>query len=519
MSFAGQQETYLNIHGHASVLDAVKRCWASLWTARAIGYRARHGIAPEDVSLAVVVQELVPADAAGILFTANPLTGARDQLLINAAWGLGEAIVGGQVTPDTIVVEKASGTIIEQRINAKELMTVRTPDGTHEQPVPADRRNQAVLSPAQVAELAGLGAQIEELYGQPMDIEWALHDRQFAIVQARPITALRDPVVATEEWNDSVTGDYLWTSGNVGEAVPDVMTPCTWSLVKIFLDDTLPMPAIDGHSLSGNIGGRLYINLSVIVTLAAAFGLNPERSAEAYAQAFGRIPAGMEVPPAAISRWRVLRVMLPIVVSLKRRVAANQKRMPAFLATAPARCEALRIRIHAVESPRDLHTLWHAELFPFFRQCSRMLEAGARRDGTAVVWVRQQLRKLVGEADTNTLLSGLNAGAHELASLGLLVGLTKLARGEIDRATFARQYGHRGPHEFEVSIARPAEDPDWIDRQLVGMRAAPIDVPALLARQQDAQAAAWERLQQGYPRKAAAIRRRDRPGRRRVPRS
>ena len=111
LSFAGQQETYLNIHGAAMVLDAVKRCWASLWTARAIGYRARHGIAQEDVSLAVVVQELVPADAAGIMFTANPLTGARDQVMINAAWGLGEAIVGGLVTPDTVVVEKASGAI------------------------------------------------------------------------------------------------------------------------------------------------------------------------------------------------------------------------------------------------------------------------------------------------------------------------------------------------------------------------------------------------------------------------
>src|SRR6266496_5085127 len=88
MSFAGQQETYLNMHGEAMVLAAVKRCWASLWTARAIGYRARHNIAPQDVSLAVVVQELVPADAAGILFTANPLTGARDEVMINAAWGL-----------------------------------------------------------------------------------------------------------------------------------------------------------------------------------------------------------------------------------------------------------------------------------------------------------------------------------------------------------------------------------------------------------------------------------------------
>src|SRR5579859_1176381 len=112
LSFAGQQETYLNMHGEAMVLEAVKRCWASLWTARAIDYRARHNIAPQDVSLAVVIQELVLADAAGILFTADPLTGASDQVLINAAWGLGEAIVGGLVTPDTIVVEKTSGTII-----------------------------------------------------------------------------------------------------------------------------------------------------------------------------------------------------------------------------------------------------------------------------------------------------------------------------------------------------------------------------------------------------------------------
>ena len=193
MSFAGQQETYLNMRGETRVLDAVKRCWASLWTARAIGYRARNHIPPQDVSLAVVIQELVPADAAGILFTANPVTGSRSQVMINAAWGLGEAIVGGQVTPDTVVVDKASGAIIDQQINDKEVMTVRTPDGTHEEPVPADRRKQPVLSPALAAELARIGVQIEALYGQPMDIEWALHGSRVYIVQARPITALPEP--------------------------------------------------------------------------------------------------------------------------------------------------------------------------------------------------------------------------------------------------------------------------------------------------------------------------------------
>ncbi|HYL42111.1 MAG TPA: PEP/pyruvate-binding domain-containing protein [Ktedonobacteraceae bacterium] len=229
MSFAGQQETYLNMHGEAMVLEAVKRCWASLWTARAIGYRARYNIAPEDVSLAVVVQKLLPADASGILFTANPLTGARDQVMINAAWGLGEAIVGGLITPDTIVVDRASGAITEQKISEKDVMTVRTIEGTVEEPVPADLRARAVLSPVQAAELARFGVQIEDLYGQPMDIEWALHDGSISVLQARPITALPKPaarpqVTQAAEWKlPNPKGRYMRSS--VLELLPDPLSP------------------------------------------------------------------------------------------------------------------------------------------------------------------------------------------------------------------------------------------------------------------------------------------------------
>jgi hypothetical protein len=229
LSFAGQQETYLNMHGETMVLDAVKRCWASLWTARAIGYRALHHIAQEEVSLAVVVQVLIPADAAGILFTANPLTGARDQVMINAAWGLGEAIVGGQVTPDTIVVDKASGAILKQEITEKDVMTVPTQSGTREEAVPADRRIQAVLSPAQAAELARMGVQIESLYGQPMDIEWALYDGHISVLQARPITALpatsaRAQAPQAAEWKlPNPKGQYYRTG--VIELLPDPLSP------------------------------------------------------------------------------------------------------------------------------------------------------------------------------------------------------------------------------------------------------------------------------------------------------
>ena len=125
-SFAGQQETYLNIRGAEAVLDAVKQCWASLWTGRAIAYRARQDIDPTTVSLAVVVQELVFADAAGVLFTANPVSGQRDEMMITATWGLGEAIVSGAVTPDTLTVSKTSGKVLQRKTSEKQVMTVRT---------------------------------------------------------------------------------------------------------------------------------------------------------------------------------------------------------------------------------------------------------------------------------------------------------------------------------------------------------------------------------------------------------
>ncbi len=513
MSFAGQQDTYLNMHGEAMVLDAVKRCWASLWTARAIDYRARHNIAPQDVSLAVVVQELISADAAGILFTSDPLTGARDHVMINAAWGLGEAIVGGQVTPDTISVEKASGAIIKQEITAKDVMTVRTPEGTHEEPVPIDKRTKAVLTATQATELMHIGVRIEKLYGQPMDIEWALKDGHFFIVQARPITTLRSDNATTEEWNDSLSVDYLWTNGNLGEAVPGVMTPCTWSLIQIFMSEaTSPMYAkgIREYQPIGNIGGHFYMNISLTTTIARKFGAGQKRFKAAMEEAFGHIPEGLDIPLIPLSRWSLLRAIVPIVLHMRRRVKAYQKKLPAFLAESPARCEALRTQIQSTSSAAELISLWQTNLEPFLREASAMLEAATRQEGngSALYMARRDMRELVGETDANVILSGLGSGAHPLASLGPLLGLAQLARGEIDRATFARQYGHRSPHEFEVSLPRPAEDMDWIDRQLADLRAAPVDVNTLLARQKEAQEAAWARFQQRYPREAVKMQRR-----------
>jgi phosphohistidine swiveling domain-containing protein len=234
-SFAGQQDTFLNVDGYGEVLAAVKRCWASLWTARAIGYRARQGIGPDGLSLAVVVQTLVPAEAAGILFTANPVTGHRDQALISAAWGLGEAVVGGLVTPDALTVDKATGAVLERQTADKQVMTARVNGGTEEQPVPAELRRAPVLPAEAAAELVRLGVQIEELFGRPMDIEWALADGAFAIVQARPITALPEPEVEPPtEWPlPNPKSKYM--RGSIVDLMPDPVSP---------LFATLAIPAL-----------------------------------------------------------------------------------------------------------------------------------------------------------------------------------------------------------------------------------------------------------------------------------
>ncbi len=222
-SFAGQQETFLNISGSEAVLEAVKRCWASLWTARAIGYRARQGIAPEGVALAVTVQLLIPAEAAGILFTANPVTGNRGQMVISAAWGLGEAVVGGLVTPDTVTVDKGSGKILARDLADKQVMTVRVDSGVEELPVPEARRRLPVLDDQAIVELSKLGQQIEKLYGRPMDVEWALAGGQAAILQARPITALPEPP-APVEW--TLPDPKAWYArGSLCEHLPDPVSP------------------------------------------------------------------------------------------------------------------------------------------------------------------------------------------------------------------------------------------------------------------------------------------------------
>lgn len=226
LSFAGQQDTFLNIIGESALLDAVVRCWASLWTARAIGYRMRNAISHADVALAVVVQQMVHSQASGVLFTANPVTGRRAETVIDAIFGLGEALVSGQVEPDHYVVENTSGKITSKNLGAKALSIVGQTGGGTVTIANAAAARQAIAD-EQIGELTRLGQQSQEHFRTPQDMEWAYADGQLYVVQSRAVTSLY-PLPATL---DETTLEILLSFG-VWQGMLDPYTPLGQEVFK-----------------------------------------------------------------------------------------------------------------------------------------------------------------------------------------------------------------------------------------------------------------------------------------------
>lgn len=187
-SFAGQQDTYLGVKGPDVILH-VKKCWASLFNARAIHYRNQNGFSHSEVGIAVAIQELVRSKVSGVMFTVEPVTGNRTQICIDAIWGLGELLVGGMATPDNYVIDKGKLSLLSYTVTPQEVRLSWNGVGSYEEAVPVDLRNQRKLTDDQLAELAQYGLRIEEHYGGPQDIEWAIDDRgSICILQSRPVT-------------------------------------------------------------------------------------------------------------------------------------------------------------------------------------------------------------------------------------------------------------------------------------------------------------------------------------------
>jgi phosphohistidine swiveling domain-containing protein len=225
MSFAGQQDTYLNVIGAEALLGAVRDCWASLWTPRAISYRGQMGIEHDQAAMAVVVQIMVASDVSGILFTANPATGERSEMIANASFGLGEAIVSGQVTPDTYVFDREENKVKETMIGTKEQMIISDGEGgTIWQEVSNSKRGESSLSEAHIAGLAQLAVKSEQHFGVPQDIEWAVKDDTLYLLQSRPITNLPPQPLHDLKWEPPAPGVTLLRR-QIVENMPDPLSP------------------------------------------------------------------------------------------------------------------------------------------------------------------------------------------------------------------------------------------------------------------------------------------------------
>ncbi|AWT47122.1 MULTISPECIES: rifamycin-inactivating phosphotransferase [Streptomyces] len=254
-SFAGQQDTYLNVVGTEEVLRYLSRCWASLFTERAVTYRLRNGIDHRAVRMGVVVQQMVFPQAAGVLFTADPVSGHRRTATVEAAFGLGEALVSGLVNPDVFTVRDDE--IVDRTIGAKQRAVQALPDGgTRDVPVEARRQEQPALTDAQVLELVRLGRRIEAHFGCPQDIEWCLADDRpgggFRIVQSRPITTLF-PVPATDDEDN-----HVYVSVGHQQMMTDAMRPLGLTMWQL----TAMAPMLEA-------GGRLFVDVTARLTSPA----------------------------------------------------------------------------------------------------------------------------------------------------------------------------------------------------------------------------------------------------------
>lgn len=488
-SFAGQQETILGVHGEEEVCAAVARCWESLHSERAVAYRRHQGISEDGLAMAVVVQRLIPAEVAGVLFTRDPLDTTGNRMLVEASWGLGESVVSGKVAPDRFHLDRTTGRIVEQHIAPK--MVQVTTDGTCE--VPTEKQTQPCLDAARLAELAQLGRRVETFYGEARDIEWAWAEGRFWLLQARPITAsgtAEREQVRREEIAALATraepGGTVWSRYNIPEGMPEP-TPMTWALVSHLLSGRggCGMMYRDlgykGHDTDAEecvydlVAGRVYCNLS-----REARRLSDWVPMEYPFAALKADPLKALSPQlvrnssrAGVLFWLLLPVRLPFII---RGMVRRLTRLGAMSGSFAESFRQQIVPVFAAEATRANAEDWStldspALLERLFFWCKRTLEDFARESlkPTALATVARTglesiLQRKLGIERARTALGELSMGVHPDPEADLPSAVRDLMERRLDRATFLERFGHRGSQDMELSQPRWSEDPSSLDR-------------------------------------------------------
>jgi len=497
-SFAGQQDTYLNVVGEEALLDAVRRCWASLWTDRAVSYRAANGMDPRSVRLAVAVQRMVEAAVAGVLFTANPVTGRRRQAVIDASPGLGEAVVSGAVNPDHFVVNTAKGEILERRLGDKRIAVRASAGGGTQRFELEAREDEASLEEDQILALAALGERVEEHYEAPQDMEWAIDgDGRIWLLQARPITTLY-PLPASE---DDLLRVYF--SVNVVQGVYRPLTPMGIQALRLFASSVAtlagrqPRDPYAGPDSFNEAGGRIFIDVTRALRTTFGRGLLDRLTQVGEARTtpiLRSLAADLRLAPQPTPRWSTLRavllllirgrILLRVVQALARPESARARamRVAAEFRTAGEASESASAaeRLDAVERvllggpPRILPALPPAVGTGFIAGAlaGKLLGSLATDDERRIV-----LRALPHNPTTEMDLAlwrlaeevrGDPASARAVSETppeqlaqdyGEGTMPPKLQAG---LAGFLRLYGHRAVAEIDLGLPRWREDPTYI---------------------------------------------------------
>jgi phosphohistidine swiveling domain-containing protein len=479
-SFAGQFESVLDVtaEGVASAVSEVRRSRAG---SRAQAYSAATaGVAvPEPDAapeLAVVVQAMVSADQAGVLFTVHPLTADLSTMLGNVVEGSGEALVSGA--------------------RSAQEFTLSRPDGGYVGP--------AALRPF-AARLHTEAHQAESAFdGTPLDIEWAVAAGKVWLLQARPITTLSgwDPVTA--ERNDSLTGNCLWSATNLSEANPEAQTPLTVSAVTYLQAHGGPSLALRGREMAGYIGGRPYANITVQIAARGKRAVkDPRATYREIAPWWGDLPSWVPIPVLPLTSGDWQREGLGLLRSLAR-FQSHRRHLPRFLAQHGSECARFTEQIAAAKTPEALRQLWTAELFDaalaaFWAVITSGSDSPAR--------LEVELREQFGAEEASALMSNLAGLAGGLESLGPAAGLQEVLAGRMSREEYLDRFGHRGSNETELAWPRPAEDPHWLDGALAAMRGA-ADVTVAGERQRASYDEAMARLVERDPRLARRTQRR-----------
>ena len=492
-SFAGQQDTFLNVSGASELLEKIQACWVSLWSDRAVAYRREHGIEDAQLAMAVVVQTMVDAEVSGVMFTCSP-TG-RDELVIESNWGLGESIVSGEITPDHFMISRETGNLIRETVVSKRKMVAR--EGV--QAVPIGQREIPSLQRGQVAELGKLGMQVDAFYGTPQDVEWAHAKGQFYLLQARPITTLTDAaeiellrrqeIEALQKKADE--GGTVWSRYNLSEVLPAPL-PMTWAIMQEFMSGRggfgltcrelgfLPSRRFDEEGVLDLICGRLYFNLNREVEFnfhGFLFEHNFQQLKRDPHKAIYPQPTP-NIKRSNVLFWSKFPYYIVKAITAELKHSKIRKDLDRILSEKIFPTFEQYVQTQKQVSLEELSDQQVIDKFHEWRE--KTLNEFAKDALKATVFASfsyQQLeitlQKCFGEEEARDLARLLITGLEGDLTVDANLKMWEVAQDKLTLEDFLEKHGHRSVGEFELAQPRWREDPSYVEQVIASFHTNP----------------------------------------------